>query len=450
MGQQMRDETSTATTNPNPQSPPASGSPVHSPQTFQRTVLPNGVTILGSARPESASVVVRARVRAGAVFDTAETEGLARLTALMLQRGTARYSFAELNELTDALGASISADAGRLSVELRVRCLAEDFPRLVELLAEVIRRPVFPEVELGKVRGQTIAAIIQSEQDTRAVAERGLRRLAFAAEHPYSRSVIGTRETVEALGRDDLTAAHARHYRPDALTLSVVGGVAFDRAGETLAGAFGDWQADGSAPALDVPPAAPPDERRREEFALAGKTQADIALGLPALARDNPDYYALDVANLILGRLGLYGRIGDAVRQTQGLAYYAYSSLDAWLGAGFWGARAGVSPANIERAIETILAEVRRLRDEPVRAEELVDAQDYLTGSLPLALESQDGVARLLLDCELYNLGLDYLDRYPAIIRALTREQVQAAAARYLLPDRIAVAVAGPDEGSKV
>ncbi len=418
--------------------------PVPNPQSFQRQALDNGIVVLGSKRPESPAVALRARLRAGAIHDTAETEGLARLTAAMLQHGTGRYSFAELNDLTDALGASLGADAGRTAVELSVRCLVEDFDRMVGILAEVVRHPTFPPEELEKVRGQTLAAILRGEQDTRTVAERALREAAYPAGHPYARSVIGTQGSVGGLDRAALQEFHARHYRPDLLSFAVVGGVGFDQAVAAIAREFGDWRAEGEAPAFDIPPAAPPDEARRVERTLAGKTQADIALGLPAIGRADPDYYALDMANLILGRLGLYGRLGKTVREEQGLAYYAYSLLEGGKGPGAWGARAGVAPANVERAIASIVAEVRRLRDEPVDEDELADARDFLTGSLPLALEGADGVARTLLEIEAHDLGLDYLDRYPGIIRALTRGQLQEAARRHLLPDRLAIAVAGP------
>lgn len=424
---------------------PAGGaSPVAAALTPARTVLPNGIVVLGAERPGLASAVLRAHLRAGSLYDGADTEGLARLTAAMLQHGTEEHTFAALNELTDALGASIGVEAGRLHVDLTVRCLVEDFDRMVALLAEVMRRPVFPADELEKVRGQTVAAIVRAEQDTGAVAERGLRQLAYPPDHPYARSVIGTRETVPALERVALAAFHARHYRPDVLAMAVVGGLPFPAAVEAVAREFGDWAAEGAAPPFAVPPAAPPAAGPRRDAALAGKTQADIALGLPTLSRTDPDYYALDTANLILGRLGLYGRLGQTVREEQGLAYYSYSLLEGTLGPSPWAARAGVAPANVARAVESIMAEVRRLGAEPVSAADLADAQDYLTGSLPLALESPDGVVRSFLSIESYDLGLDYLARYPGIIRALTPDQLQDAARRYLLPERMAVSVAGP------
>ncbi len=427
---------------------PAAGGGATGTVTFSRQVLPNDIVILGSERLESPAVVLRARLRAGALYDPDDQEGLARLTAIMLQRGTARHSFAELNELTDALGASISADSGRLTVDLRLRCLVEDFPRLTALLAEVIRQPTFPAAELEKVRGQTLTGIMQGDQDTRTLAERGLRTLAYPAGHPYARATIGTRESVGAIGRDAIVAFHARHYRPDTLSFSVVGGIPFTEAVTMIERAFGDWAAEGLLPALTIPPAPLPLPGQRQDTTLAGKSQSDITLGHPSIPRSDPDYYALELANLILGRFGLGGRLGKSVRETQGLAYSVGSSLEGGMGPGAWAARAGVAPDNVERAIASVLAEVERIRREPVSADELADAQDYLTGSLPLGLESQDGVAHIALDIELYGLGLDYLDRYPAIIRALTREQLREAARRHLHPDHAVIAVAGPAQAA--
>jgi zinc protease len=151
------------------------------------------------------------------------------------------------------------------------------------------------------------------------------------------------------------------------------------------------------------------------------------------------------LANTVLGVFGMMGRLGDRVREEQGLAYYVYSKLDAGLGAGPWTAIAGVNPANVERAIEGILHEVRRLRDEPLPADELADSQSFLTGSMPLRLETNEGLASTLLDMERYGLGLDYLQRYPAMVQAVTTQDVQDIARQYLDPDVYVLAIAGPE-----
>jgi zinc protease len=188
-------------------------------------------------------------------------------------------------------------------------------------------------------------------------------------------------------------------------------------------------------------------ERRRYVRTMTNKTQADIALGTVGPARTAEEYYAARVGDLILGHLGLMGRLGEKVRDQQGLAYYAYSGLEAGLGRGPWSVRAGVNPTNVDRAIESILAEIVRLQHEPVTDQELEDGQDYLTGSLPLRLETNEGIAGMLLDMDLYQLGDDYIMRYPDLVRAVTKEHIQAAALKYLDPEHYAIAIVGPYEG---
>jgi zinc protease len=162
------------------------------------------------------------------------------------------------------------------------------------------------------------------------------------------------------------------------------------------------------------------------------------------LNRTHPDFYAANVANMVLGRIGLGGRLGNNVRERQGLAYSCGSSLDADLGAGPWAALAGVNPANVERAIEAIVHEIGRFRDDGPTDEELNDARDFMTGSLALGLETNDGIAGTLLGIERYGLGLDYISRYPAIIRGVSSEQIVEVARRYLSTENYVVGVAGP------
>jgi zinc protease len=150
--------------------------------------------------------------------------------------------------------------------------------------------------------------------------------------------------------------------------------------------------------------------------------------------------------NTILGVFGMVGRIGQTVREEQGLAYYASSRLEGGLGPGPWTASAGVAPDKVEQAIASIRQEIRRIQDEPVTAEELTDSQAYRTGSMPMSLETNGGLVDIITDMELYGLGLDYLHCYGDMINAITVERIQAAARKYLSADDIAIAVSGPVE----
>jgi len=179
---------------------------------------------------------------------------------------------------------------------------------------------------------------------------------------------------------------------------------------------------------------------------MAGKIQSDIIWAVHSMTRTHPDFYAASIANMILGRIGLGGRLGDNVREQQGLAYYCGSNVDADLGAGPWAALAGINPANVERAIAAILHEIEQFCADGPTEEELSDARDFMTGSLVLGLETNDGIAGTLLGIERFGLGFDYITRYPAIIRGISAEQVVEAARKYLSTTSYVIAVAGPGE----
>lgn len=411
---------------------------------FERAELPNGLIVLGQAQPADPAVSARIRIAAGAAQDPPDQPGLAAFTARMLPRGTESLNFEAFNELTDSLGATLGVEAGRLFTEMSIRCLPEDLPRLLDLAADILRRPTFPAEEIDKVRGEILTAIAEQEDDTHAVADRALRELLYPAGHPYRHRVLGTAESVSAIGREDLVAFHRRHLGPAAMTAAVVGGVAaFAPAVELLATRFRDWQVPVTPPRPVLPP-APAADGATATARVAGKSQSDIAVGSLTLPRLHEDYYALETANQILGRLGLMGRLGATVRDEQGLAYYVFSAIEPGKEGSVWVSRAGVDPANTDRALKGIVSELRRLRDSAVTADELADAKSFMTGSLPLALEMNDGVASLLLGIEHYGLGLDYVDRYPGIINALTTDDLQRAAERHLDEERLAVGIAGP------
>jgi zinc protease len=411
---------------------------------FRRAVLRNGIPVLGQERPQSRSFALRMRVPAGAVYELPEESGVAFLTARSLQRGSGGRSFEEINTRLDELGGSITVDAGREFVEARVRGLRDDFPELVEMLAHALQRPDFPAVEVDKVRSEQLGVIAEADNDTRATADRLLRRCVYPEPNPFGRRVLGRSEIVAGLDRDAVAAYHARAFSPSGATIAVVGEIGeFGQALETLSSAFSSW--DVSRRAVDFEHWLGTNEATvRAAEAIPGKSQADIAVGVASIPRGHADYYALDVGNLILGRLGLMGRLGAEVRDRQGLAYYSSSQLEPRRDGTLWAARAGVDPENIERALHAIQTELERLRGDLVSDEELDDAKSFLTGVLPLALETHDGVASTLLAIEEFGLGLDYLDQYPGIIAAVSREQVREAARSHLDLETLAIGIARP------
>jgi len=414
-------------------------------EAFRRAVLSNDIPVLGQERPQSRSFALRVRVRAGVIYEDHPGEsGLAFLTARSLQRGSGGRSFDEINTRLDELGGSITVDTGRQFVEARVRGLREDFAELVDMLANALHRPDFPAAEVNKVRAEQLGAIAEADNDTRATADRLLRRSIYPEPNPFGRRVLGQSEIVARLDRDAVAAYHARTFSSMGAAIAVVGGIEeFGHAVETLSSSFSSW--DGSPQAVDFENRlASNDAPVVATEAIPGKSQADITLGVATIPRGHRDYYALDLGNLILGRLGLMGRLGAEVRDRQGLAYHVSSHLEPRRDGTMWAARAGVDPENIERAIQAVKSELERLRGELVSDQELEDAKSYLSGVLPLALETHDGVASTLLAIEEFALGLDYLDRYPDIIAAVSRDQVREAARSHLDPETLAIGIARP------
>jgi zinc protease len=195
-----------------------------------------------------------------------------------------------------------------------------------------------------------------------------------------------------------------------------------------------------------VPSVSAPDATATRSVVVRGKSQADIAIAYPTLPRSlDKAYMSLSIANIILGQLGLMGRLGANVRDRQGLAYYAYSSLTGGLANSVWTARAGVDPTNIERAIDGITSELIRLCSEPVTGDELADAKSYVIGSLPLGLESLGGGVSLLLTIERFGYPLNYIDIFPSLVSDLTAEDLLAASQRFLDPNRLTIGIAGPE-----
>ncbi|MEM5776022.1 MAG: insulinase family protein, partial [Anaerolineaceae bacterium] len=193
-----------------------------------------------------------------------------------------------------------------------------------------------------------------------------------------------------------------------------------------------------------LPALSPLTAEVREHIALPGKSQTDLVMGGFGPKRSSPYYLAASLGNNILGQFGMMGHIGDVVREQAGLAYYASTSLNSWINTGSWEVSAGVNPANLQRAIDLILAEIRRFITEPVSLEELQDSQANYIGRLPLSMESNNGVAAALLNIERFQLGLDYYQQFPAQVKAITPEAVLQAAQNYLFPGQMVAISAGP------
>lgn len=415
---------------------------------IKRAVLPNGVVVIANENPTHPSVALRAAAVGGPVEEPPQLAGLADFTGRAFIRGTERLTFEEISQTLDEHGILLSTGASRHSCDVGARCLKEDLPLAIELMADVLRGPTFPAEEVEKLRGQILTGIKQEENDTAAVADRLFREAAYPEGHPYRRRTSGYEPTVAGITRSDLERYHSEHVRPSRTIVAVAGDVVFNDLIEQLTQVLGDWNGGVRAGPLAVP-SVPPAAGGRTETVVPGKTQSDVVLGAPALGRSDPDYYDLQVGTLILGQLGMHGRLGANVREEQGLAYYCYSYLEGAVAMGPWVVRAGVNPDNVERALDSILLEMRRFCQQPVDDDELDGGKRYLQGRFTLQLETNDGIAGLVQSIEFFRLGLDYPQRYAEVIGAVTKEGILSAAQRYLPVAAPIVVIAGPPRAGR-
>ncbi len=413
----------------------------------QRAVLDNGLTVIHQHNPVSPAVIASLSVVAGAILEPVEHGGLATLTAAASRRGTASRSKGDIGEILDFRGAHLGCSASRHGASVVAKMRGVDAADLIELMADCARNPSFPSEELEKLRGNRLTALREDLDDPDVMAARGFREILYPNGHPYAAAVRGTLETVESIEIDHLRAFHEAHYAPSAALLIVVGAVNWE---ETLALAqrhFGTWQGGdrgGYRAAHDEIPDVPvgaPVERRVD---MPDKAQISLLMGHSGIRRADPRFYAAALMNSVLGRFAMGGRLGRVVREEQGMAYYTYSDFGAGLGAGPFTVRAGVQPQHMEAAITSIREQVEAVRTSGVRETELNDARAAAIGSLPRTLESNEGMAGLLHQIELFDLGWDYPARYAEIMGEVDLAAANAAARELLHPEALSLSVAGP------
>jgi zinc protease len=412
-----------------------------------RTALSNGAVLLVQRTSIAPAVTIDCAFDAGSLFDPPALPGVGHLVGRVLDRGSLRRPASVIAEELDERGVALRVTTTRHRLAVSCTCLAEDYADVLAILLDVARRPVFPESEIEHSRAETITALRQDEDSPAVRAVDAVAELIYGPSHPYGRKAKGTAAAVERIQRPDLLAFHDHWVRPSSLSLAIVGDVDPEAAVDLTAAELDDWSAQ-PAEHLPVPPPALPAGRRIGRVVMPGKSQADIAYGFNTIRRLDPRYYAYWMLNNVLGQFGLGGRLADNIRERQGMAYYVYSTFDASVGEGPLLVRAGVDPVNVERTIEAIDQEVRALGADGPTPAEISETCEYLVGSIPRLLETNHSIAGFLQTAERYGLGLDYDRRLPGLLRAVTMDELRAAAAEVLNPDVASVAVAGPAEVS--
>jgi len=406
----------------------------------QRFVLPNGLVCLFSQQSDLPLVTVDLTVKAGALFDPPGKAGLANLTASLLRYGTRTKNAQQIAEEIDLLGAALTTSAGRDAATVKLTILKKDLPAGLKIFQDVLLQPRFAPMELQAMVQRLKGTLKSQEDEPGIVAERAFRRTLFG-DHPYGSPAIGTLASLPQISQYDLRTFHRLYYRPNNAILTIVGDLTFEEARALAEEFFAGWEKGDELP----PPPTPAAKQTQPTLVKIDKdiTQANIILGTISLPRSDPEFYAFQLMNYILGGGGFTSRLMDNIRENRGLAYNVHSSFEPGLVAGPFDISLETKNASGGEAVAEVLAELTRIRQELVTEAELADAKTYLISSLPMKMDSNAKRAALLGYVEMYGLGLDYPWRYAEIINAVTRDDILQVARKYLDLERAVLVVVG-------
>jgi zinc protease len=414
---------------------------------FERAILPSGMQVLAVHLPGRPLVAANLIVRQGASDEPAPVGGVTVLAARALTEGTERYPGLELIEASERLGATLHAEASWDAFSASVDVAAPRLRAALELLAELVVHPTFPEEDVARLRDERLNDLLQARAEPRRRVEQAFAASIYTSDSPYARPAAGDEDTVPQLGRDQVTRIHRAVLDP-AQTALVVGG---DLSGLDLPGMATDvFGALGAAPesrrdgaTVTVPLARSSIDRTIVRvYNRPGSVQSEVRIGHIGLRRSVPDFHAVQVMAAILG--GLFNsRLQMNLREEKGYTYGVGAGFEMRRGAGPFAVRTAVHTAVTVPAIAESLAELRKIRDTRVTDAELAAARDFLVGVFPLRFETPGAVVAALGGLFVHSLPDDELARYRRLVEAVTVEDVQTAARDHIDPERVAIVVVG-------
>lgn len=410
---------------------------------INKIILPNGLTVLHVERHNLPIITVSLLIKASPFNEPLEKAGLANLTAELLTEGTKTRKASEISEEIEFIGASIDSSAESDFTTVNMSVLKKDVDKGFEIFSDILINPVFAEDEIKRKKEMIIGSLRQSEEDPSFVANRTFRK-ALYGDHPYGRQITGTEDTIKKITREDLVKFHHNYYRPNNSVLSVVGNITDTELKTIIEKYLSKWE----PKEIRLKEVRTVTEKKKEVILIdKDLTQANIIIGHTGIKREDPDYYAVSVMNYILGGGGFSSRLMQSIRDEMGLAYDIHSLFDAKKNGGFFYVTVQTKNKSANTVIEEIMKQINRIKDEPVSDQEIDDAKAYLTGSFPRRFDTNKKIAYILVAIEFYNLGMDFINRYPDQIKSVTKDDIIRVAKRYLDTDNsVLVAVARQSE----
>ncbi len=407
-----------------------------------RTTLANGLRVIVTPMPQRELVAASLALRAGAADEPDAVAGATVLAARGLTEGTEIRDAIALTEAAERLGASIHAEAGWDATSAGLDVPASRLAPALDLLAEVVRRPSFPEGEIERLRDERLTDLLQARADPRRRADEAYVSSIYAPSSPYHRPAGGAAATVETLTPAELRAVHDMAYVPSRAALVVVGDVDPAEVVRVAESLFGDWSGPAEADPGPIDDTSAVTSRFVRVVHRSGAVQSEIRIGHPGLRRLHPDYHAVAVMSAILG--GLFNsRLNMNLREEKGYTYGASAGFDLRRARGPFTARAAVNTEVTVPALHEFLVELDRIRETPVTDAELKAARDYLVGVFPLRFETPGPVAGSLAGLFVHRLPDDELDRYRPSIEAVTADDVLRVAREHIRPESAAIVLVG-------
>lgn len=423
--------------------PPATPElPVYKLPPIVETRLANGLTVLLVEDHRFPLVTARLGFPAGSKFDPPELAGLAETAAALLTEGTGRRTARQIAEEVTAIGGSLHADSSADSLVLAGSALAENLPKLLDLMAECTLEACFPEEEVALRKRNRKQELIVQRADAAYLADEKFAEVLFSP-HPYARQ-DPTPESIDRLERGMFSEFRRARLAPSDAALVLLGALPpAERALQWIEERFGAWTGKDSA----APPAPQFPEPRRTVTLVdrPGSVEADIRIGRRAVTRSDPDYFPLLVGNTILGG-GASSRLFTIVREQMGFAYDVHSTVQSMRDSGWFATITQVRNEVIAETLDALIVQAGRMTTELAAPAELETVKNYLSGVFVIRLETQEGLANQLIGLKLMGLPLDYLEKYTSRVRGVSAAEIREAAARYMDPAPASLVVVG-DQG---
>ncbi len=406
--------------------------------------MPNGLKLVVVEDTRLPLVSYRLAFRVGGAFDPPLLPGLTDLLAGLLPEGTESKTSKQIAEEVARMGASLSAGANSDYTIVAASALAQFNNPILDLLAEVALEPSFPENEVELAKQNTKESLRQQRAQPSFLASEMVSRVMFG-EHPYS-VVAPTPESIDRSAREEFVNFHRSKLVPNNAVFIVVGDIRYEQILSRVESLFSTWNR-GEDVVANFP--APPVRTRRTAYLIDrhGSAQSNIVIANSGINRTSPDYFPMMLMHTVLGATAS-SRLFMNLREEKGYTYGAYSNLDARRSAGTFRATAEVRSAVTGDSLKEFFYELNRIRSEPVSEKEIADAKSYLTGVFPIRLETQEGLTDQLVQIKMLNLPDNYLQNYRDRVQAVTVQDIQRVAEKYVKPDEAALIVVG--DGSSV